>query len=463
MVIGPLDSCVEILAGNIGLRVVETRLLICYILGYLTAFGFKLRFMNMHLYSIVTGLFIQYFIYREHIVFIYIMLFITKISMHVIEREKQPWIIFGLNLGISSVYLVGESYLNYGEVVVNFTYNTIILCQKLSTLGFCYRDGDPKYDNTLSKHDERCRIEKIPTIVEFLSYSNYPCITMLGPFFEFKDYINFIDQKGAYADSPFHFVKSLLKFSTGFIFLGVSIYLDGVVYLDFMVSKEFGQLNFLTQTVYCFLYMKSYAYKLLAIFSFADGSNILSGFSYGGKDEKGNHKNDRNIACDIVMVEIGSNLRDIYNSWNLQVSLWLRYYVYVKFDDKDSKSNMKATFAVFFVSALWHGPYPSNYLFFLFAFIGLSTSRMIFKQGWIFSFIPYIFKRILGWILSWMFLSNLAALFLMRTGANMLILMGNTRYISLVLVAAFYLVFSVISAVTPKSKGKEGKEKKKVE
>lgn len=99
------------------------------------------------------------------------MIGVIKILMHVIKREKQPWFIFATAIGMSTLYLTFDAIYMYGDVSITYTYYTIILCQKLSTLGFCYRDGLPEYEKQLSSHAKRCKLDEIPTVIEILSYN----------------------------------------------------------------------------------------------------------------------------------------------------------------------------------------------------------------------------------------------------------------------------------------------------
>ena len=94
--------------------------------------------------------------------------------------------------------------------------------------------------------------------------------------------------------------------------------------LDLLISKEFGNMNILVQTFYLFIVLNNFKYKAYSCWFFADGVNILSGLSYGGKDKEGNHVFDRNIAVNFMEVETGTNPRDLINNWNIQVAQWLK-------------------------------------------------------------------------------------------------------------------------------------------
>ena len=105
----------------------------------------------------------------------------------------------------------------------------------------------------LTEHAEYCKLEKIPTIVELLSYAAYPPTCIIGPFFEYKDYSNFIEFKGRYKKNiPFSFFHALMKAAVGlgcFRFLLVlSEWTDQITgkekMPDFMATEKFGELPF---------------------------------------------------------------------------------------------------------------------------------------------------------------------------------------------------------------------------
>ena len=88
------------------------------------------------------------------------------------------------------------------------------------------------------------------------------------------------------------------------------------------------------------------------------------------------------------------------------VQTWLKKYVYLRVaSEKEikmhpkkaekaalSKKNnyefYKFSLVTFFVSAIWHGYYPTYYVSFFIGFLILQVTKYIYKAGWKFSFIP---------------------------------------------------------------------------
>lgn len=56
---------------------------------------------------------------------------------------------------------------------------------------------------------------RLPNVLELLSYVFFCSGCIVGPFFEFADYINYIERKGRYENIPLTFVPSLIRFVQG--------------------------------------------------------------------------------------------------------------------------------------------------------------------------------------------------------------------------------------------------------
>ena len=56
-------------------------------------------------------------------------------------------------------------------------------------------------------------IEELPTFYEYLGYLYYCGGTIAGPFFEYRDYINFMSRKGNYATIPSTIIPTLIRVS----------------------------------------------------------------------------------------------------------------------------------------------------------------------------------------------------------------------------------------------------------
>lgn len=95
-----------------------------------------------------------------------------------------------------------------GKVALNVTLRLAALC-------FCFRDGsneikDP--ENSLTPYQLKHRIINCPSLIDVFSYTFTICGCFAGPFFEFKDYQDFINLEGRYKNIPSTIIPAFKKF-----------------------------------------------------------------------------------------------------------------------------------------------------------------------------------------------------------------------------------------------------------
>lgn len=71
----------------------------------------------------------------------------------------------------------------------------MIITQKVTSLAFSIHDGISRAESELSKTQKLYAVKKIPSALEYFSYTlQFPTL-MAGPALFYKDYIDFIDGK----------------------------------------------------------------------------------------------------------------------------------------------------------------------------------------------------------------------------------------------------------------------------
>ena len=84
---------------------------------------------------------------------------------------------------------------------MDITTFTMVLTAKLSALAYCYKDGGEKDEKLLPEQRDN-KVEKLPNVLELLSYVYFPGACIVGPFFEFADFKMYIEKTGRYANIP---------------------------------------------------------------------------------------------------------------------------------------------------------------------------------------------------------------------------------------------------------------------
>ena len=81
--------------------------------------------------------------------------------------------------------------------------------------------------------------------------------------------------------------------------------------------------------------------------------------------------------CNIHMVESTKHLRVKISNWNMSCQEWLRKCIYERSTFKNKTYRQMLTFLV---SAFWHGFYGGYYLSFMFWYVQIYLSQLIFSE-----------------------------------------------------------------------------------
>jgi len=258
-------------------------------------------------------------------------------------------------MGYMTVNHIYRQYYDYLGWKLDFTASQMIVTLKLVAFAFDISDKrqkDPKYP--------------VPSPLEFYSYIYYFVNFLAGPFFEFDEYISFINL------SLFKKTKGKIPFSWsafGKSFIGIGISLVGIVIRPMFPASRLVEDDFLNKTpaierfLYIYICYFGIRCNYYACWTITEAISIVSGFGYRETPE-GEVKWDRMKNMDVVKWETAQNLYTITSVWNIRVAGWLRKYVYERLA-RGRKPGTREQYATFAVSAFWHGFYPGYYLFFL--------------------------------------------------------------------------------------------------
>jgi lysophospholipid acyltransferase len=98
-------------------------------------------------------------------------------------------------------------------------------------------------------------VEELPTFFDYLGFMYYCGGTIAGPPFEYKDYINFIQRKGHYANIPNTIVPTLIRLShaicksnrliKGLVFIVMCALFGDVFAPEYLITEEYASKSFL--------------------------------------------------------------------------------------------------------------------------------------------------------------------------------------------------------------------------
>lgn len=124
--------------------------------------------------------------------------------------------------------------------------------------------------------------------------------TIAGPFFEYKDYTNFINRTNHYQAIPSTIIPTIIRFATAigkknnftFIiaFIVVNSLLGDTFYPDYLLTEEYAEKNFVYKYAYALCTLKLKIFTYYTAFCLMHTATIASGLAFNGYDENSNYK-----------------------------------------------------------------------------------------------------------------------------------------------------------------------------
>ncbi|KAH9813338.1 membrane bound O-acyltransferase protein [Melampsora americana] len=329
------------------------------------------------------------------------------------NKRKAKKIVWGLFAGL----LTHLTYNHAKRIIWKIPYETVeitgaqmVLVMKLATFAWNVYDGHHRSKSELDSYQASTSIDRLPNLLEFLSYCFFfPCL-LVGPAISFKDYSRFVQRDNRSLPSN-RFINSFKSLSLGFIFAGlVGIYGSTWSY-EKMVEDNFRNQSWLKRFLHVQIsgFMARSRYYL--VWLFAQASVTISGCGFNPITQK----TDIGQNIQIMKIEFAQNYKGVFDHWNMKTNVWLRETVYKRVSDlkvkgdqekkeKVRKPGFGATMATFAASAAWHGPLPAYFLVFLsggvLQALARSIRRSIRPYFLISTDLPIQLKPMYDWI-SW--------------------------------------------------------------
>ncbi|XP_064642988.1 lysophospholipid acyltransferase 5-like isoform X1 [Lineus longissimus] len=372
------QSWISSLAVGLGTNENALRLLISLLLAYpvslihrYTLFGKSP--LTQHLYFIFFGLGLSYFNFGSEIVFGLANVLIIYLVLLVVGGNL-PSVIFSFvfNIGYLVIAYYYTSSQNYD---IKWTTPHCVLTLRLTGLAFDVYDGTKKQE-TLSADQKKTALRTMPSIFEVFAHMYFPCAFLVGPQLPMRRYQDFVS--GAFADTvtgslPACVIPGAKRLSVGVLY--IAIYQVLGIYFDeqYMITDEFNDISFLGKLLYIAIWGKVTLYKYVACWLISEGSCMMIGLSYNGKDENGNDLWDACANIKIRKFELAQSGSAMVTSFNLNTNVWVSQYVYkrLRFLNNRQLSQIGALAYL----AIWHGIHSGYYNCFLFEFVVIKFER----------------------------------------------------------------------------------------
>uniref|UniRef100_A0A182QYN0 Lysophospholipid acyltransferase 1 n=1 Tax=Anopheles farauti TaxID=69004 RepID=A0A182QYN0_9DIPT len=336
----------------------------------------KVSASTRHAIGLVIGLFFGYFCFGQQAIHIAGL----PAACYVVIRTQNPQIVQRLVMVVALFYLscihLHRQYYDYGSYSLDITGPLMIITQKVTSLAFSIHDGFTREMKDLTQSQQQHAIRKLPSALEFFSYTLHFQGLMAGPLVFYKDYIDFIEgchiMKQASANAKYDIekkivhepspVKAVVKKVIASLVCALIFVKFATIY-PIKTMKDDGFIagsGFFYTLWYMMMATTAVRFKYYFAWLMADAICNNSGLGFSGYDERDGVTPRWDMLSNIQVLEFefGTNFRNCINAWNAGTNRWLRMVVFERVPKR------YGTVLTFSLSALWHGFYPGYYMTF---------------------------------------------------------------------------------------------------
>lgn len=322
-----------------------------------------------NLFSFSSGFLLVLYPFGSQALHIFPLAIVTYLSLICIPRHcgTAVWILafaYLINLNVST-----SSSDAWREGRVDFTGGVMVLVLKLISLACTYEQADK---------------EKValPNLLEYFGYIFGWGNLLSGPYIEFNDYQDFILKTKDWQvlgqpDRPSTLPPTLARLATSFACMSIFVIFSSRLNIHVLRSPWMMSVSLPARLVTFYLVGVTDRMRYYFAWATSEASLTAAGAGYEGVDAAGRHKWRRYRNARMLQVEWAPNLRVLPREWNIHTGAFLRKYVHERL--KPLLGSDRAAFATLMVSSLWHGVYPSIYMFFASAFMAMLASSALWR------------------------------------------------------------------------------------
>ncbi|XP_052799638.1 lysophospholipid acyltransferase 6-like isoform X2 [Mya arenaria] len=375
------------LSATTGLSIDQVNFLVCQLTALALGFPFrslcsasKAGSTTRHVVELGLGILLVFFCFGYQIVHLFALTTLCYLLIQVNSKPYVPQIVFIVAMGYLAVCHIYRMILDYGGYTLDITGPLMVAVQKVTSVSYALYDGTQQNEKDLTPNMKSKAIKKTPDALSFYSFIFSFHSVMCGPTIFYHDYVAFVDgtcyskpPDNGNADQVPSPVAEMCKKLVFAVILGALMMCENLVAPwqaltgdSFLHESSWGY-----RMIYILISMSMHRPMYYFAWKLAEAVNNSCGLGFSGYDEAGNSKWNLLDNVDIWNLETSTSLKVNIESWNILTTHWLRHTVYERF------SPSIGTWAVFMISAFWHGFYPGYYIAFLTAALFTTAARLV--------------------------------------------------------------------------------------
>ncbi|XP_057977084.1 lysophospholipid acyltransferase 1 [Malania oleifera] len=380
----------DAMAAALGVTSAVFRFLACFLATVPVAFLRRLvpGVLPRHIFSAASGALLSYLSFGASSNLHFLVPMLLGYASMVLYRRRCGIITFligfGYLIGCHVYYMSGDAWKEGG---IDATGALMVLTLKVISCAINYNDGLLKEEG-LREAQKKNRLLKLPSLIEYFGYCLCCGSHFAGPVYEMKDYLEWTegkwistpsDKEPSPSPSPYGATfRALIQ--AGFC-MALYLYLVPYFPLSRFTDPVYQEWGFWKCWGYQYMVGFTARWKYYFIWSISEASIIISGLGFSGWTDSSPPKPrwDRAKNVDILGVELATSAVKLPLVWNIQVSTWLRYYVYEQLIQKGKRPGFFQLLATQTVSAVWHGLYPGYIIFFVQSALMIAGSRVLYR------------------------------------------------------------------------------------
>lgn len=461
-----LEAGLAALAETLGVQADQVKLMICMVLAMLLGWvhwAYVRGEFFRHLFAVTAGLSLALFQYGIIGLIGFAVTSVgTYLMLILLPRERVAFPVFIFCFAYLSYVHIYRLYYDWMGWSQDYSTLQMILTCKLTSLAYNYQDGavlikrkkEAEELSSIELEQEKYAIAKLPSLLEYYSYLGFFGTFLVGPVFEYADYIRFIKRDREFIFIPSPIRRSLELMLQSFLCIGGFLILFHYFPVADMREESWAGSCYCYRIVYLNFAMVGCKLRYYTGFKFGEAGSVASGFNYQGIKPDGSIDWDRTRGACIRYAEFGATTKQVIDNWNMSVSLWLRRYVYNRLAGRGASKGMRssAQHITMIMSAFWHGFYPSYYV----CFLGFSLLTEVSKMGYQSDFSKIPGRPVLKWVAwLWMYTTeNLNGIVFVQLGLHETLTVLNHIYWGPYVVLVLAWVYFKVSGVhrRPRSK-----------